>query len=356
MKSQARWLYGILTVLLILFVGLRFHTGADWSNYHQMFDRSLSGNPFNIEYGFLLLNRVFKIVFDNYYVMQFAITAFVGIALYRLYKHNSDYPIVSLHLIVWILLFNILMAQVRQSIAMAIIVFALPYIFERKPIHFFTAIFLASFFHISAIVAILLYFMYRNFGKIIPVVVMVAAQFFYFFPGITEKFILFITPYLPGRLSNLAEVYVDSIYAEQAEFGTGIFYIIITTFSIFLVSFITPKDKKQAFFLNTLAVFIIIRGFAIGFEIISRFEAYFVVFAVIAYTYFFDLRIKRLRSIYLITACFILLFFGVPAIRAVQNTNIDAKTGRPANYALVPYYNVLWHPPEASQRRDGWQQ
>ena len=355
-KSQARWLLGILTGLLILFVGLRFHTGGDWYIYHQIFNQSLSGNPFNTEYGYLLLNKVFKTVFDNYYVMQFAVTMFVGVSFYRLYKRYSEYPIVSLSIVVWILFYTILMSQVRQSIALAIIVLATSYIFERKPFHFFTAVFLASFFHISAVVAVPLYFLYRNYGKIIPLTLVIIAQFFYFFPEATETIVLFIAPYLPGRLSELAINYMDTHFNRQTEFGTGLFYFGQLIFTICALVFVTPKDKKQAFFLNTLAVFFILKGFSISLEIIGRLEPYFLVYAVIAYTYLFELRIKRLRSIYLITACFLLLFFAAPFVRGVVRTDIDALTGRPANYAIVPYYNVLWHPPEATQRRDWIQQ
>jgi len=354
-KSQAKWLLGGLTVILILFVGLRFHTGADWFIYHQIFDASLSSqnnNPHNTEYGYLLLNKLFKYVFDNYYVMQFAVTMFVGISTYRLYKRYSEYPIVSLSLFVWMLFYTILMAQVRQSIALAIIIFATPYIFDRKPLRFLIAIIAASFFHISAVVAIPLYFLYKNYGKTVPVILMLSAQIFYFFPEITEIIVRAIAPYLPGRLSGLAEIYMESYFIKQQEFGTGLFYFGQMIFSVFVFLFIKPKDKKTAFFLNTLVIFVIIRGFAIGLNILERLEAYYLVYAIIAYTYLFDVRIKRLRNLYLATACVFLLFFAAPFVRGVVNSDIVPLTNRPANYAIVPYYNVLWHPPEAKQRKD----
>jgi len=356
-KSQAKWLLGVLTFLLIVFVGLRFHTGADWNIYHQIFNASISSqnnNPHNTEYGYLLLNKLFKSIFDNYYVMQFAVTLFVGVAFYRLYKRYSEYPIVSLSLVVWTLFFTIFMAQVRQSIALAIIALAVPYIFDRKPIRFLAAIFLASLFHISAIIAIPLYFLYKNYGKILPIALMLVAQVFYFFPEITEAMVRFVAPYLPGRLSELAVAYMDSHFNRQQEFGSGLFYLGQMILSIFTVWFVQPKDKKEAFFLNTLAVFVIFKGFSNGLQIISRLEPYYLVFAIIAYTHLFDVRIKRLRSLYLITACFLLLFFATP-VRKIQQTDIDPITNRPDNYALVPYYNVLWHPPEAKSRRD-WNQ
>ena len=356
-KSQARWLLGGLTVVLIVFVGLRFHTGADWNVYIKIFDQSLSpkDNPFKTEYGYLLLNKLFKYVFDNYYVLQFAVTMFVLISFYKLYKKHSEYPIVSLSLVAWILFYSILMSQVRQSIALAIIIFATQYIFDRKIFHFLAAIFVASFFHISVVVAIPLYFLYRDYGKIIPVTLMLTAQVFYFFPELTEAIVRFVAPYLPGRLSGLAETYMNSFFNRKAEFSTGLFYLGQMALSVFTVIFVNPKDKKESFFVNTLAVFVVLRGFTIGMEIIGRLEPYFFVYAVVAYTYLFDVRIKRLRSVYLITTCVLLLFFAAPFVRQVLQTDIDPLTKRPQNYSLVPYYNVLSHPPEAKNRKD-WNQ
>lgn len=352
-KSQERWLLGGLTIILILFVGLRYHTGADWYIYNRIFDQSLSliDNPYRIEYGFLLLNKLFKLIFNNYYVLQFAVTLFVGFSFCIFYKNHSQYPIVSLSLFVWMLFYNILMAQVRQSIALAIIVFSTQYVFDRKLFHFLSVIFAACFFHISAVVAIPLYFLYRNYGKTLPLILMLIAQLFYFSPEFIKSIILFVVPYLPSRFSFFAG-YLTSVLGDSQNFGSGLIYLGQMSLSIFTVLFIKPTDKKEAFFLNTLAVFVIIKGFALGIEIIERIEAYYLVFAIIAYTYLFKIRIKRLRSVYLITTCFLLLFFIMLRIRTLTDTGITTLTSRPGNYALVPYYNALSHPPEATARKD----
>ena len=352
-KSQARWLLGGLTIILILFVGLRYNTGGDWYIYNRIFDQSLSStnNSHLAESGYLLLNKLFKLIFNNYYVLQFAVTLFVGVSFCKFYKNHSQYPIVSLSLFVWLLFYTILMAQVRQSIALAIIVFSTQYVFDRKLFHFLSGIFVACFFHISAVIAIPLYFLYRNFGKTLPLILMLIAQLFYFNPEFIKSIILFVVPYLPNRFSLLAG-HLTSVLGNSQKFGSGLLYLGQMILSIFIVLFVKPTDKKEAFFLNTLVVFVIIKGFAIGVEIIERLEAYYLVFAIIAYTYLFKIRIKRLRSIYLITTCFLLLFFMLLRIKTLTDTNIATLTRRPGNYALVPYYNVLSHPPEATTRKD----
>ena len=354
-KSQAQGLLGFLAVILILFVGLRYNTGGDWFLYKKIFNNSLSakGNFMNIESGYLLLNKIIKYTFNNYYVLQFTVTLFVVTAFYKLYKNNSQYPIVSFSLLTWIIFYSILTSQMRQSIAIAIIVYSTQYIFDRKHWKFILAIVIASFFHISAVLAIPLYFLYKNYGKVLPITLMVASQILYFHPEIIKAIVLFIAPYLPARLSGLAEGYISSYFNKKTEFGTGLFYIGQMLLSVFTVLTIKPKDNKQTFFLNTLAVFIIIKGFSIGFEIIGRLEPYYLVYAIVAYTYLFSIELKKVS--YWIIACFLLVYFAAPFVQGFTRKDTFVLTGRPANYTLVPYYNVLIHPTEAESRKD-WSQ
>jgi hypothetical protein len=156
-KNQATWLFYAMVGVIVLFVGLRYHTGGDWYLYNKIFNYSLSPNPEHTEYGYLLLNKFFKLTFNNYYILQFAVTLFIGISFYKFYKKHSQYPIVSFSLMVWIFFYTILMSQVRQSIAIAIILYSTQYIFDRKLWHFLCMIIVACFFHVSAVAAIPLY-------------------------------------------------------------------------------------------------------------------------------------------------------------------------------------------------------
>lgn len=357
-KHQARWLLGGLAAILILFVGLRYNTGADWNMYNKVFDESLSSNmQHKVEYGYLLLNKIFKIVFDNYYVLQFFATLFFVLSVCKFYKKEATYPIAALTLLMCFMLFNIMMAQVRQSIAVAIIVLFSNYIFERKLLHFLIVISVASFFHASAVAAIPLYFLYRNYGKIIPIALILAANIFYFYPDALKILILQVAPILPESLSNKTIWYMQSIFVEKLEFNTGLFYLSQLAITLLLVLLVKIKDNKTAFFVNSLAIFAIIKAFSVSVSVLGRLESYYLVFAVVAFTYIWDIKIEKIQLYWtkLAFATVLLLFFYVPLILSVTSTAISSLTNRPENYARVPYYNCIFHPEEAKLRKD-WEQ
>jgi len=350
-KRQAGWVFIGLSIMITLFVGLRYHTGADWLLYKETFNGvSNSG----MEYGYLLLNKIFKAVFDNYYVLQFSATLFFIFAICRFYQKEAPYPIAALVLIVSFLLFNILMAQVRQSLAIAIILLFSNYIFERKFWYFLLGIFIASFFHASAIVAIPLYFLYKNYGKTLQIALILVANIFYFYPELLKIIVVQVAPILPDIISVKAINYMETIFAEKMKFNTGLGYLSQSAIILVVILFAKIKDNKSAFFINTLTVFAIVKALTISVAILERIESYYLVYAVIALTYIWDIKIKnvQLYCTRLIFAGTLILYFYVSPLRALVSKEINPITNRPENYTKVPYYNVLSHPPEASTRKD----
>ncbi len=358
-KNQASWLFAVLVCVLVLFVGLRYNTGADWYFYKEIFNDSLSKNDnyYNVEYGYLLLNKSVRLVFDNYYVLQFFVTLFFVFSVSRFYKKEATYPITTLTLLICFMLFNILMAQMRQSLAISIIILFSNYIFERKLLHFLFVIFIASFFHVSAVTAIPLYFLYRNYGKILPIILILIANVFYFYPELLKIIVLQVAPVLPDTLSAKAIIYMGSIFSKKVGFNTGLSYIFQSIIILSLVLFVKIKDNKMAFFINSIAIFAIIRALLLSVSILGRLESYYLVYAVIAFTYIGNIKIKRIQLYHtkFIFLTLVILFFCVLSIRNLSSTKTSHLTNRPENYAWVPYYNCIFYPKDATLRKD-WNQ
>lgn len=351
-KNQASWLFTALAGLLALFVGLRYNTGSDWYAYSNFFNNGVSqGDTNGWEYGFVFVNKIFKAIFNNYYVLQFSATCFICLSACKLFKRYSEYPILVMSIFFLLFFDGILMAQVRQSIALSIIALGSKYIFDRKFILFLCMIALACLFHISAVMAIPLYFLNRNFGRIVPVVVVLIAQIFYFFPEIVFSLIRFVTPYLPERLSTLSEIYLATIFAKKAILSTGIYYLTTVFLVILLLLFVRPKNDKETFFMNALVIAFFIKGLSTGVFIMERFQAYYLLFGIIAYPYLLSL-LQRIKGTSIVVALCLCMFFAVPNFRLLTSTKISDLTGRPNNYAIVPYYNVLIHPQKATIRKD----
>ena len=128
-KKNAKIYFVISTILIALFAGLRYNTGADWSIYEPAFyEMPELGNIENWELAYYWINLLFYYVFGNYYVLQFVASAFLMYSVGRFLWKNTDYPMFSLLLFFMMFTNNgILLAQVRQSIAVAIIIFGYEY-------------------------------------------------------------------------------------------------------------------------------------------------------------------------------------------------------------------------------------
>jgi hypothetical protein len=358
-KKYAKVVLVMLILTIVYFVGLRYNTGADFTGYYNMFKRSLSfmkrKTITDIEYGYLLSNRIFRYVSDNYYIYQCLVTAFTCFGVYKLITRYSAYPIASLLLFVVFFFNSLLMAQMRQSIAVAIIALGTKYIFRRELPQFLVIIALAAAFHISAVLALPLYFMTAHFNKPLSILMVICSLIFYIKGGIVLAIMSLVGPLLPGRLSFIVIRYLESQhYAGQAEFSTGIYFIANLTLTLFLLACVKVKhnDVRMSFFMNTIAVSAVINNVSTGMIIIDRLRAYYLIYGIIGYTWIFKIiSFKRLKEVFVLYVCLILAFFTVPYIRSRMDNSISSTTGKPMNYSFIPYYNALYHPVSAEYRK-----
>jgi hypothetical protein len=347
----------LLLILIIVFAGLRYNTGEDYTGYSKFFEGNLDSNW---EPGYVLLNKIFKYLFGNYYVMQFTITFFICTVIYNFIEKYSSYKTISLFIFVSACTKYFLMGAVRHSIAVTIVVLSIKFIFNRKFLSFLLVILLASCFHISAIFAIPLYFLNRRFNKILLIVMMILSIL------ISSKtrillitFISLIGPFLPGRMSYLAKVYLNSdlIYFSAIRSISTYSYVLTIMAIILLLVVDRNKEDKKYFFLNTLIIAIIIQNITTEFLALSRIAEFYSFFNIITYTYFFKIiNFKKSVGMFPFYACCILAFISYPYISFYKNSKIYDITGRPMNYTHVPYYNILYHPYEAQYRKDSGHQ
>ena len=115
-----------------------------------------------MEPGYLLLNFVVSRFTNDYHVFFGLLMAiqmvFVMAALLRFKgKFSLWVPL----LVYYLLYYNVSLNQMRQSLACAIVLFAFTFVIEKKIIPFLFFIALASSFHISAVVAVVLYPVYH---------------------------------------------------------------------------------------------------------------------------------------------------------------------------------------------------
>lgn len=347
-----RW---VILAFLFIFLGFRFNTGADWYLYIREFT-SISERGCGIkswELGFVLLNRIVAAVFGNYYVIQVGASFFLLYAINSVYKQYTSYPITSITLFVILFLPGIMMAQVRQSIALAIVLLGTSYIFEKKFFRYLGVVCIACLFHISAIAAFPLYFLNRRINKYTVLIVMLCPLVFYFYPNIVIDLLDVLTPYLPGRLSSLAEAYRDSFFARKAEFGTGL-YFIATIFIYITTVLLVEYKERNYFYINALMVLVVILFMSNAISILGRFSSYYYSYAIIAIINLLEIKYKPLSKSVgkFLLYNFIFFFFLFRLTVVLTQKQISPLTGRAGNYGYVPYYSLIYHPEEANDRLD----
>ncbi len=343
------------TILIALFAGLRYKTGADWSVYESAFYKMPElGNIEKWEVGYYWINLLFYYVFGNYYVLQFAASAFLLYSVARFFWKHTDYSFFSMLLFFMMFVINgILMAQVRQSIAVGIILFAYEYVLGKSFGKFICVLLLASLFHISAIFALPMWFMTRRIPNFVLISLILFFQIFYFMPEITVYVVKFFLPYMPERLEKIGNIYVDSYFSNKVEYNTGIYNIANVLLSIIVIYLVKNNSKEKSFFLNTLTTTMIIGALSSSMFILDRFKPYYLVYAIVTYSLIFELDIRRIahKSSSLIMMLLIFCFFYIPFHARLTSKRGESSSEKHDN-SLNPYYNVIYHPKKAESRKD----
>lgn len=159
-KSYAKLLFYFLIILLILHDGLRWEVGTDWFSYYDFYKNCLN-SEYNFEIGYVWFNKlIYSFTGGNYTIFLLIHAFFVYFSFQQLFKNYSVYPILSL-----LILYSSILPYLgmnRQLIAIAICLFSVKFIIERKFWSWLILILLAISFHASAIMFIVSYFLNRK--------------------------------------------------------------------------------------------------------------------------------------------------------------------------------------------------
>lgn len=161
-KKAARIIYYYTLSILFLLSFLRWERGTDWSGYYDYFsniyDLDFSNN---FENGFILLNYCIHSLFNNYTILLFVLAAIQYFYLSKAIGYLSIYPVMSLLCYLSVTKGGIFF--VRQYIALAILMYSIKYVIEKKIYKFIFAVIIACMIHRTALLFLPVYFFfYRN--------------------------------------------------------------------------------------------------------------------------------------------------------------------------------------------------
>lgn len=215
-------------------------------------------NVCDTDFGYALINYIVSRFTDNINIFLFTINFIIVVLIYLSAYHNRNkVPMWMYMFVFYMMIYNITLNILRQSIAVAIIIYSLKYAEEKKLIKFIVGVIIAMLFHSTAIIALPIYFIFMVEGSkriniyrliILGILVIFILNFFNIIEGAVNI----------GLISAKFLSYVD-VYSENAtDFG----YIDGVTRIIFLlICLFTYKEKIKYNERNKTYIFLLIIDF-----------------------------------------------------------------------------------------------
>lgn len=243
----------------------------------------------NLESGYLIFCKILTYISNDVQLLIIVSSLIVIPAYgYFIYKNSSN---VLISTILFLLLNSFFMSMniVRQEIAIAILIFGYQFLIKNKNISFIISVILASLFHQSAILCVLLLPISKmKFTKkkfFISIVILILTIIFY------DKIIEFVTNIISILGLNRNKDYTDYLTNEKYNSGS-ISLISISKYTLafctailvyyYLVKLKKDKDKCNSFIVFGTIGYVIIVLLSSQMVIISRMEHYFVPFALVS--------------------------------------------------------------------------
>ena len=259
---------------LFVISGFRLNTGMDYPAYTRTFTglvgKSLTDlSKERMEKGYIFLNRYIQLFTNNFRVLfvvtSLIVIALVGIILYKYCKNPS------LGLLIFYLTgfyFNS-MNFIRAMLAAVVILFAYKYIRDKRFLRFAAIVFLASAFHLSALLVIPFFFILNiKFNRVTVVVFASIGSIIFLF---STDIMLFFTTYIYTSYSPETSLQMfGGIYSAYSFFILG----------ILVCALLLRKDIEQSSGWGTILISATFFDFYFGLigskhAILSRFALYF---------------------------------------------------------------------------------
>lgn len=171
-QKYTKALYIFLFFVFWFTAGLRFETGIDYNAYYEVYQESYSlkqallndkFSEISVEPGYLLLNSVFRSIGTEINIMFFFISLITSLLLFNSFeKYIDKYKFLALLAYFSFVYFTLDMSGIRQAIAVNIFLYSLRFIQEKKIYKYLACVILASFFHASALIGLVLYWVFNK--------------------------------------------------------------------------------------------------------------------------------------------------------------------------------------------------
>lgn len=282
--------------------------------------------------------------------MQFFLALFTSTVIFKNIWKNGMFPFFQLFIYFSSNYFSIGFEIVRQGIAIAILILGTKFIAEKKMLLWLAVVLLAMQFHISAIVAIPLYFTtYKSISMKFAVVLLISSFIIRMFGNAFVRASLIVIgmlPFVPARITNLIYVYtsMNSKHGVFTETNTGLGIIVlymVYSFIVFLC-YLNHKNKSKEIFLFNFLGYLLINAVGRNVSIINRLSLYYFICGngMFAYNALIERNrfYKKLDIMRILIVCVFLLF---NILTFVSGFNRVRPSGKSTAQYLIPYKTFL---------------
>lgn len=297
--------------IICLFLALRYNFGNDYAAYLNRFIEINNYTNFDffdktihVEPGWIILCRIFE---PFGFFAMIATLALVNCIVY--YRFIKKYVAVENYwLAVFLYLFNPAFmlthaSAMRQSLAIAIFIFSLDYLYNKDLIRYFLCIGTAWFFHTSAAILFpifLIGFFNWNINKAgIAVFISIFLSLFIFSQS--------IMPYMNQLISMYFDQY--EIYENAGFVSSGVGVLMISSFFILLLHFERFQTKQVALVFKVAVIGFIFIPLSLLIQILGRMGMYFEIVTIIVYPVVYaSFKRVELRKVFVSSLVFLTIF------------------------------------------------
>lgn len=308
--------YRMLFFTVFIFSALRFDVGYDYENYYKIILNLALTNYTQFE---LIPRYIAELSnYIDFTQLFFIVTSYIIVysVHYVLKNYSKDYFLSLLIFISIPYFYFVSFSIIRQYCAVAIVFYGIKYIVQRKFSFYVATVIVASLFHYSAIVAVIIYFLNRISLNRVTSIALIISSFF-------------VTSVLLDVIVQIPR------YASYADYNTGtgtsmqVFLLLMAV--VFILFFDAFKSIEARFYYTVFIVGVCVySAFILMGEAAARISGYFIIYLILLIP---ELRYKfKKKQFYLVVILFSMSMYAITFYLSYAN---------PHKNHLVPY-QVFW--------------
>lgn len=323
-KRDKRALVFFFSFFLIMLCLKSDYLGADTQQYYYHFSQ-ISSLPwsaiwgYGYEVGFVALYKLISTVTSNFHWAVVVVNLLSVIPIMLIYCSDYKYSYLKIALFISSPLFAGYFSGGRQNIAVGIVLLAYLMVKKKKPLRFLLLVFIASLFHSSAWIALLLYPAYhvRIRKKLLPIIGVLMMVIFVFRRQIFTSLLV---------IASDKYVNLYGTVTETGAFTLLILYILFSIF-IFVVTNVNTRDQETNGLYNYMLIATAIQMFTSIAHGVGRLNMYFIIFIPMLIPKVIECPLPRYRSVVryanIIMCIFFTVYFFISLTSSTNNiTNI----------------------------------